>query len=408
MNFFSYIRRELLGRPWRTFFNAFGVAIGIAMVILLFSITIAYQKAVTSPFATVATDLVLSRPSQGNGAFSAAQGVILPAANQAIKQEQLIRLGGLPEVKASIAALQLWSFDPGRFKVIIGVDPGAPAIGPLKAREWMKSGHFFKPGETGVAVLESHFARFYKLKTGELLSIANRRFKITGIYEAREGPQLTAINVYLPLADAQALARVGPNIVNIVYTQLKDASRWQRAISEIHRILPGLTATSVDSTLVMSDSLLALLHRLLWPAALIVIGICLLFVYRTLMASTTEKIGEFGIMKALGWRNRDIRYTLMLELFVQVLIGVVIGVIFGAFGTYLTSLWRIKITQISQAPPLQGMNTAAGIIQLKAVFPITLYLYTIIGSLMIGVLVAMMIARRVASLKAAEMWRSLS
>lgn len=407
MNFIAYIRRELLGRPWRTFFNAFGVAVGIAMVIILFSITIAYQKAVTAPFAAAATDLVLSRPSQGNGEFSAAQGVILPAANQAIEMEELTRLGRLPEIKASVAALQLWSFDPGRFKVIMGVDPDAPASGPLKAREWMKNGRFFKPGETGVAVLESHFARFYKLKVGEQLAIAKRQFTITGIYEVREGAQLTAINVYLPLADAQALAGVGPDIVNMVYAQLKDANRWRQAIDEIHRGYPDLTATSVDSTLVMSDSLLALLYKLLWPAALIVIGICLLFVYRTLTASTLEKIGEFGIMKALGWRNRDIRSALLLELFAQVLLGVVIGVILGAAGTYLTSLWQVKITQMSDAPPLQGMNDSANVIQLQAVYPFALYLYTVIGSLIVGVLVAMVIARRVASLKAAEMWRML-
>lgn len=63
---------------------------------------------------------------------------------------------------------------------------------------------------------------------------------------------------------------------NMVYTQLKDANRWRQAIDEIHRVYPDLTTTSVDSTLVISDSLLALLYKLLWPAALIVIGICLL------------------------------------------------------------------------------------------------------------------------------------
>ncbi|MGE5559017.1 MAG: ABC transporter permease [Bacillota bacterium] len=193
----------------------------------------------------------------------------------------------------------------------MGVDPGAPALGPLKAREWMKSGRFFKPGETGVVVLESHFARFYKLKAGEMLTIGNRQFKIAGIYEVREGVQLAAVNVYLPLADAQALAGVGSNTVNMIYAQLKDANRWRQAIDEIHHTYPDLTTASVDSALVMSDSLLALLYKIIWPAALIIIGICLLFVHRTLTASTMEKIGELGTMKALGWRNRDIRYALL-------------------------------------------------------------------------------------------------
>lgn len=102
------------------------------------------------------------------------------------------------------------------------------------------------------------------------------------------------------LADAQMLAGVGPETVNSVYVELKDASHWKQSIATIHQILPELTVTSADSALAMSDSILALLDKLAWPGAVLVIVLSVLFVHRSLAASTWERIGEFGIMKALG------------------------------------------------------------------------------------------------------------
>jgi putative ABC transport system permease protein len=407
MNLFHYVKRELIGRPWRTFLNALGVAIGAAMVILLFGVAMSYQKAVMAPFANADTDLVLNKSNQGNSNYSPAQGVILPAANQAIDRQEINRLIKLAEVKKSIAVLQIWSFDPGQFKVIMGIDPKAPSIGPMKAREWIKTGRFLKPGDSKAAVLESHFARFYKLKVGNEIAIHKQKFKVVGIYEVKEGAQLTATNVYLPLADAQVLAGVNQTTVNVIYLQLKDAGNWRQAIAVIHHSFPGLAVTSVDSALIMSDSLLAMLQRLIWPAAGLIIMVGLLFVYRSLIASTMERIGEFGIMKAVGWRHKDIFHTLLAELFAQVFIGAILGLVLGATGTYLTSLWQIKITQVSEAPPLPGMSAAVNVIQLPALFSASLYLSVFGGVLVTGLLVALAVAKRVASLKPADIWRVL-
>ena len=327
MNIRFFAWREVAGRPWRTLINALGVAIGVALVIALFSVTMAYRTAVTAPFTAAATDLTLSRPSRNAGAPAVtAKGVILPAASQAIHASEVERLARLPEAKATVGVLQIWCFDPGQFKVALGLAPDARAVGPAKARTWMKSGRFLKPGDKGVAVLESHFARFYGLKVGKPVTVGGRGFTIVGIYEVREGAQLTAANLYLPLADAQDLAGASRDTVNLVYLELKDARRWQQAISDISRHFPDLKATSADSALAVSDSLLALLNRLAWPAAILIIAMCLFFVYRSLAASTWERVAEFGTMKALGWRKRDIRHVLMLELFCQVSLGAAIEI----------------------------------------------------------------------------------
>lgn len=407
MNLASYAWREITKRPGRTILNALGVSLGMALVILLFSITLAYKEAVMAPFIASSTDITLNKPGQEKASAPVAQGVILPAANQAIGTDVLKRLAQMPEVKQTAAVLQLWSFDPGRFKVIVGLDPNMPSLGPAKVREWIKEGRFFGSGERGVAVLDSHYARFYGNKVGSQLTIAGQNYEVIGTCEIKEGAQLTAANIYLPLIDAQTLAGVGPETVNSVYVELKDASSWKQSIAEIHQVFPEVTVTSADSALAMSDSMLALLDKLALPGAVLIIVLSVLFVHRSLSASTWERIGEFGTMKALGWSRRDIRRALMLELFSQVLIGAVLGLCLSALGSILASHWQINVSSFGSTPPLPGMAPSANTIQLPVVFSTSLYLSALGAVLFVGLIVAVTIAKKVAEIKPAEAWRHL-
>lgn len=289
----------------------------------------------------------------------------------------------------------------------MGLDPNSQSLGPAKVREWVKEGRFFGPGERGVVVLDSHFARFYGYKVGSQVIIAGQTFNIIGTCEMKEGAQLTAANIYLPLTDAQLLAGVGPETVNSVYVELKDASRWKQSIATIHQALPDVTVTSADSALAMSDSMLALLDKLAWPGAALVIVLSVLFVHRSLTASTWERIGEFGTMKALGWTQRDIRQALMLELFSQVLIDAVLGLGLAAIGSLLAGHWQIQLSPLGSAPPLPGMAPSTNNIQLPVLFPASVYLSALGASLLVGFLVAMTVARKVSAIKPAEAWRHL-
>ncbi|MDR3560239.1 MAG: ABC transporter permease [Negativicutes bacterium] len=408
MNLFHYALREVFGRPARTALNALGVAIGLALVIVLFSITLAYQQAITFPFTAAGMDFTISRPSQDKGANPAAQGVILPAANQAITGAEIERLAQTPNVGRTLGVLQVWSFDPGQFKVVVGIDPDAFSIGPAMVKEWIKSGRSFSSREQGVAMVESHFARFYGLREASRVKIAGKDFAVGGIYEVRQGLQLTAANIYIPLSDAQALAKVGPDTFNTVYVKLKDPNLWKQTTAAIRQEFPDFIVTSSDSALAMSDSMLTLLNRLALPAAVVVLVICVLFVYRSLAASTWEKIGEIGTQKAVGWSQRDIRNALTLELFIQVALGAALGLVLGALGTSFTGGWEVQLPQLGgSAPPLPGAVTGNNTIHLPVIFPPWLYISGFAASLMLGFFIAIILAKKAAGLKPTEAWRSL-
>lgn len=408
MNLFHYAFREVIGRPWRTALNALGVAIGLALVIVLFSLTMAYKQAITFPFAAAGMDFTVSRPRQDRGAQPTAQGAILPAANQVIRKAEVDRLAQTANVENALSVLQIWSFDPGQFKVVMGIDPDASVIGPAKVKEWIKSGRAFTSGEHGVAMMESHFARFFGAKVDSKIKISGKEFTIVGLYEVRQGVQLTAANIYIPLADAQALAKVEPDVYNMVFLKLKDPDLWRQTTASISQELPNVVVTSADSALAMSDSMLTLLNRLTWPTAALVIIICLLFVYRGLASSVWEKVGEIGTQKALGWATKDIRKALIMELFAQVAIGSVVGLMLGALGMWVIGGWEVQLPQMGgAAPPLPGAALGNNSTQLPVVFPAALYGIGLIASLAAGFLMSLAITRKVTRLKPTEAWRSL-
>ena len=407
MNIFHFAWRETIGRPGRTLLNAFGVAIGLALILLLFGISESYKEAVTFPFTQAEIDFTITRPNQSSS-ISAPSGAILPNATQAIFGKELENVAQIFNVSGTMAVLQLWSFDPGAFKVVLGIDPASLSIGPAKALEWVKDGRAIRSGERDVAMLESHYARFFGLKTGDSINISGKKFLIVGTFAVKEGVQLTSANVYIPLPDAQVLAGVGTDTFNTIYLKLEDPNHWKQTTEAIREIFPDFFVTTMDSVLVMSDSILVLMNRLMIPAAILVIAICVLFVYRSLASSVWEKIGEIGTQKALGWSRRNVAAALALELFMQNLFGAVLGLCLGAVGTWLTSGWEVQLPQIGgTAPPLPGVVQNVEMAYLPVSFNIYFYAVSFFVTMIIGFLMSLILVNKVTNIKPTEAWRSL-
>jgi putative ABC transport system permease protein len=154
-------------------------------------------------------------------------------------------------------------------------------------------------------------------------------------------------------------------------------------------------------------STLALLNKVSWPAAFLIIAVCLLFTYRSLASGAWERIGEFATMRALGWRRRDIRQLLVLELGAYVTLGVGLGLALGALVAYLGSLWSVQLASLGLAPPLAGSASAPASVRLPALFPASLYAVALAVALAVGLFVAAIVAARVSALKPSDAWRRL-
>ena len=379
MFFVTYLRRELRRRMRQAVVTAAGLAVGIGLVITVTALSSGARSAqgkVLGALFGVGTDITvstatapapgsaglgqvtpepyaqhsdtLSSPTQGTMGASAVVGIArLRDVNAAV--------GGLvlTELKTTIPADNApppSSFQPPVQVSVTGVDPGHGGLGPL-ATARLVSGRAFEAGQADadVTVADSAYAAAHGLKVGSAVTIAGTRFTVIGI--VRQAPGSNEPQLYIPMARAQALSKLGGK-VNIIYVQAASAADVGTVTGEISRLLPSATVTnsaSLASGVTGSLKTTAQLARSLgtWLAVLALLAAVAIASLLTL-AAVARRVREFGTLKALGWRSGRITAQVMGESIAMGIAGAAAGVALGLGGALAASAAAPKLTAIVQ------------------------------------------------------------
>ncbi len=368
MFFLTYLRRELVGRPRQAALIAAGLAVGIALVVVVTALSTGVERAqgkVLGALYGVGTDITVTtatQPATGSGGFNQITPEPYARHTDTLRSLTLGKLtastvstiAGLRHVAAAAGGLVLTeiqatipadnappsSFAPPVQTSVVGVDPGHPEYGPFASAR-VSAGHGFTTAESAadVAVLDAEYASAHRLTAGSsTITVAGARLQVIGLVQ-----QNTASNppaVYLPLIRAQQLATL-PGKVNIVYVQAASAALVGPVTDEISKLMPAAKVTNsanlakgVAGSLATSAKLANSLGR--WLA---VLTLAVAFVTASLLtlAAVTRRAREFGTLKALGWRSRRITVQLLGECAVVGIVGAVLGIGAGLAGARLAS-----------------------------------------------------------------------
>jgi putative ABC transport system permease protein len=237
---------------------------------------------------------------------------------------------------------------PGGFNVgnsvsVDGVDlaSSAQVLGPL-SNATLTTGRTFKSSDASsdVAVIDSSYAKSANLKVGSTVTLASTSFKVVG--EVTEPADDSAVDVYIPLARAQALttpAMTGE--VNTIFVAAASSTDVTAVQKEIQKAVPGSTVTTsadlaseVTGSLSSASSLANNLGKWLAIAALIA---AFLLASLLTMSAVSRRVREFGTLKALGWRSRRVIGQVMGESIATGIIGGVVGIGLGFLGAFIVS-----------------------------------------------------------------------
>jgi putative ABC transport system permease protein len=389
MFFLTYLRRELRRRMRQAVFVALGLAVGIGLVVTVSATSAGVKKAedsVLSSLYGVGTDVTVTgqapqpgkvpangQPPKGgtqisggpNGAEICQNGKCENAAGKTIqtlapqylpiKSAEVADVARLHDVSAAAGGLLLTdntitfpkNFGQGGGSApptpstlsVDGVDTGHSSLGPLSSGT-ITSGHSFTAADadSDVAVVDSGYATGNKLKVGSTITIDTVTFAVIGIVRQ---PQASSPNdVYVPLEVAQAL-KTGPlgvetGDVNTIYVTAASAADISAVQHEIAKLLPHATVTtaaSLASEVTTSVSGAAKLASDLgkWLAVLVLIAAFAVASLLT-MSAVARRVGEFGTLKALGWRTRRIIAQVLGESVVMGIAGAAVGVGLGFAG----------------------------------------------------------------------------
>lgn len=397
----TYLRRELAGRTKQTVIVAVGLAIAIALVIVVNALSAGVRDAQSQALSSVygvGTDLTVTgaqvEPGQGGGPrfdFGADDGATSDGTTT-LSQSRLMTdmrrgtldastvstVAGLDGVSAATGALSLTNttfsgqmpdrsatdgqgqgqqmgeppagggpggdggsaFGVDSFSVL-GVDP-ATSIGPLSSVT-VSEGRALAASDAGtdIAVVDATYAASAGLSVGGTVDVAGTTMQIVGIVASASAEADTAANVYLPLDVAQTLAGVG-DVVSTVYVQASSADAIDAVQSEITAALPDATVSSqseLASTVSGSlSSASSMISNLGTWLSIVVLLVALALAVLFTISGVARRTREFGTLKAIGWSNGRIVRQVAGESLAQGLIGGAAGLLLGLGGILLVNV----------------------------------------------------------------------
>ncbi|MEW1835282.1 ABC transporter permease [Microbacterium sp. NPDC079995] len=305
--YLTYLRRELSGRKKQTAIVAAGLALAIALVIIVNSLAAGVRDAQTSALASVygvGTDLTVTgaqaEPGQGGGPrfdFDEDGAQTGEDGSTTLSQSRLMtdfRRGTLDGstvgtvadvdgVSAAVGALSLTNttfdgelpqapsgdgaesgttggdarpapgeggggFGGGSFGVdsftVLGVSTDTTGVGPLSAVE-VTDGRALEAADAGakVAVVDATYAASEELAVGDTIDVGGTDVEVVGIVASTSADADTAANVYLPLGTAQEISGAG-DVVSTIYVQAASADAIGTVQSSLEAELPDATVSS--------------------------------------------------------------------------------------------------------------------------------------------------------------------
>ncbi|MQY03040.1 ABC transporter permease [Actinomadura macrotermitis] len=365
--FLLYLRRELLRRKRQAVVIALGLAVGVGLVVTVGAATDGVQKAqvaVLHGLYGIGTDLTVTTappksddnskvvtptdtpqhhdflgPSMGLGVLDAAK-----LADIARVPGVQAAAGGLTLTNTKInlaAAKDVKSLPIPTSTTVNGLDVAHQGLGPYASVK-IDKGRSFTGADAAarVAVVDSAWAAANKVKVGSVLVLANKRFTVIGL----AGQGQNAPNIYVPLGPAQALSsfqsmKTLAGRVTTIYVKAANGAALDSVQKNVTRLVPGATVTSssnlagaVSGSLASAAGLAKDLGRWLAIASM---AAAFLMASLLTLAAVTRRVREFGTLKAIGWRSRQIVLQLMGEALITGIIGAALGVALGFAGSAL-------------------------------------------------------------------------
>lgn len=373
MNFFLPITtawQALGANKNRSFLTMLGIIIGIAAVIIIFSVGKGAESLVYNQIESIGSNLigVLPGASDDKGPPASVFGITITT----LKDDDIKEIERqLPQVVAATGYVRGQSTvtfqNQKADAAFIGVESDYLMVEDAKVEQ----GRFFSDEENrtlarvavlGSAVAEELFAGISSL--GKKIKIKREYFTVIGQMEERgvAGFVNQDRQVFIPLRTAQKIL-LGIDYLSVARIRVTDTADIEIVSRQVEQILrerhhitdPSKDDFSVRNMAQARDLLNTLTEALsLFLAAIGAISLLVggIGIMNIMLVSVNERIKEIGLRKALGARAEDIEIQFLIEAVLLTVLGALLGIVVGVFvsggiallANYLGYSWQFQIT----------------------------------------------------------------
>jgi putative ABC transport system permease protein len=341
----------LRGHRLRSFLSTLGVAIGIAAVILLTSIGEGTRRYLLAEFTQFGTNILAINP--GKTETGGIPG-IFGGTTHKLTLDDAAAIERLPDVQEqvpmAVGQARVEAEGKGRSVFIYGVTSSFPAVMKFEVGQ----GAFLPAGDPRrgslVAVLGPRVKRELfgdENALGKFVRVAGHRLRVIGVM-APKGRMLgfdIDDAVYVPVT-------TGMRMFNLDELQEIDVLFAHEGITEsvaasVRRLLTDRHGGKEDFTITTQTEMLKVFNNVMsaiTTAVGAIAGVSLVVgaigVFTMMWISVGERVGEIGLLRALGGTESEVRSLFLLEAVALTVIGGVCGV---AVGLGIAGLLRIGV-----------------------------------------------------------------
>ena len=301
------IFRNLLHRPMRTLIGAMGIAVEVALVVLIVGLTSGLLSETAKRIEGIGADIMLQPP--GVSIWMGMTGAPMP-----------IKIGDkLAELKyvQSVAPALLQFNSTGAVEVIYGID--RESFHAVSGGFVFIEGHDMEGPDD--LLVDDVAAKAKHIKVGDTYNLLNHDWHVAGIVEHGKGSRL-----FVPLSTLQELVGARDK-ASVFFVKCTRPEHTEDVMEEIRRLLPTHTVRPLKDFLsLMSSTNIPGLETFINAMIALAISIGLLVIFLTMYTTVIERTRDIGVLKSLGANHWFVVRALLSESAALCLLGVGAGV----------------------------------------------------------------------------------
>ncbi len=230
----------------------------------------------------------------------------------------------------------------------------------------IKEGRMIDEGDNDerVAVICSTYLNYKNTNVGDRISILGKDFEVVGKLEEGEGNNIAG-NVMVPIDALQEIDKTD-QLTGII-VRVSDVKRTEEIAEDIKSTLGVEAETSKDLVRKFSDmtSEISLMTYAIGVISALIGGIG---IANTMLMSVSERRREIGIMKAIGATRNMILKQFLQEAVILGLIGGIAGITLAFLGIYMISL-MMTFAAMTLNLIFVGLLFSVGLSTLFSIYP---------------------------------------
>ena len=315
MTLSTLVFNNLFRQRVRTLLTMLGIAIGVATVVALGSITEGLKGSSGEFIRAGGADFMVAQDGASDLSFSA------------VSESDWHAIAAHPDVdRATGFLLEVADVGSNPFFLLFGYEPEALPGEPID----LMAGRLLAPGAPHEALLGSEGAQALDAEVGSTVELDRAQFDVVGIY--RTGEHWRDSGAIVPLETAQEIASK-TDVVTAVHVTVSDGADPHQVAVAIEREHPQLAVLEEPADYGEVDQGFKILDAANLAISLLALGIGAIGVMNTMIMSVFERTREIGILRAVGWRGSRILRMIFLESLALCLIAAALGIVFGVLAS---------------------------------------------------------------------------